>query len=308
MRRMIAAAASLLLTVSLAPMAAAQQPFPDVIPLPDGFAPEGIAVGKGSTFYVGSLANGAIYRGDLRTGEGEVVVPNSGGPAVGIEVDAKGRVWVAGGPAGTGTIYDGDTGAILANYQFTAPGASFVNDVVVTRDAAYFTDSNPMQPNGAQPQLFKVEISAATGPSATFETLPVDAPNIAFPNLNGIETTPDGSALILAHASNAALYRYDPDSGDTTLVDLGGASLPNGDGLIRRGITLYVVQNFLNQVSALTLSPDGTSATIAKSYTSGDFDIPTTAGLFGSGLYAVNARFSTPTATTFDVVRVDLHP
>ena len=44
--------------------------FPDVIALPKGFQPEGIEVGKGMTFYVGSVANGAIYRGDLRTGRG----------------------------------------------------------------------------------------------------------------------------------------------------------------------------------------------------------------------------------------------
>jgi len=44
--------------------------FPEIIPLPNGFAPEGIATGTGTTFYVGSLATGQIYRGDLRTGDG----------------------------------------------------------------------------------------------------------------------------------------------------------------------------------------------------------------------------------------------
>ena len=53
------------------------QPFPEVISLPDGFRPEGIAVGNSSTFYVGSLANGAIYRGDLRTGEGSLLFKGS---------------------------------------------------------------------------------------------------------------------------------------------------------------------------------------------------------------------------------------
>ena len=48
------------LTVSAAPGATT---FPEVIALPNGWMPEGIAVGKGSTFYSGSLANGAIYRG-----------------------------------------------------------------------------------------------------------------------------------------------------------------------------------------------------------------------------------------------------
>jgi len=311
MRRLIAAAAAtLVLTGSLTSVAAAQPPFPDLIPLPDGFSPEGVAVGAGSSFYVGSLADGSIYRGDLRTGEGEILVGPSGGPAVGVEVDTKGRLWVAGGPTGTGTVYDADTGALVAAYQFTAPGDSFINDVVVTRDAAYFTDSSPQTPNTAQPQLFEVPISRSSGPSASFNTLPVNAPSIVFPNLNGIETTPDGSALILAHTSAQALYRYDLATAATTEVDLGGDTLPNGDGLIRRGTTLYVVQNFVNQVATLTLSPDGSAATIARTYTSDGFDIPTTAGLFGGALYAVNARFTTPPGpdVQYDVVRVDLHP
>ena len=45
--------------------------FPDVIHLPDGFQPEGIARGGGTSFYVGSLVDGRIYRGNLRTGTGD---------------------------------------------------------------------------------------------------------------------------------------------------------------------------------------------------------------------------------------------
>ena len=40
--------------------AAKQKPFPDVIQLPTGFRPEGIEV-KGPTFYVGSVATGALW-------------------------------------------------------------------------------------------------------------------------------------------------------------------------------------------------------------------------------------------------------
>lgn len=46
-------------------------PFPNDISLPDGFQPEGIARGSGTTFYVGSIPTGAIYRGDFLTGEGK---------------------------------------------------------------------------------------------------------------------------------------------------------------------------------------------------------------------------------------------
>src|SRR5919106_1214371 len=53
------------------------EPFPEVIRLPIGFRPEGIEVGRGTTFYVGSVASGAIQRGNLRTGSVEPLV--SGG-------------------------------------------------------------------------------------------------------------------------------------------------------------------------------------------------------------------------------------
>ena len=52
-------------------------PFPAVIQLPIGFQPEGIEIGRGTTFYVGSVATGAIFRGDLRTGAGGVFVSPS---------------------------------------------------------------------------------------------------------------------------------------------------------------------------------------------------------------------------------------
>src|SRR5574341_1743139 len=65
------------------------QPFPEVIALPNGFAPEGIALGRGSRFFVGSLVDGRIFAGDLRTGQGAVLVPAQAGRiAVGMSFDA----------------------------------------------------------------------------------------------------------------------------------------------------------------------------------------------------------------------------
>jgi len=63
--------------------------FPEVIQLPTGFQPEGIEVGRGTTFYVGSVANGAVFRGNLRTGTGAVFIPGAAGKAAtGIELDS----------------------------------------------------------------------------------------------------------------------------------------------------------------------------------------------------------------------------
>jgi hypothetical protein len=80
--------ATVLGLLGVGPALAAKGTFPEIIPLPDGWQPEGIAVGRGASFYVGSLLTGAVYGGDLRTGEGEIVVPpQEGRIAVGLAVD-----------------------------------------------------------------------------------------------------------------------------------------------------------------------------------------------------------------------------
>jgi streptogramin lyase len=135
------------------------QPFPEVIPLPTGFQPEGIAAGRGSTFFVGSIPTGAVFRGDLRTGDGDVIVPGrEGRSSIGIKVDGKDRLFVAGGDTGRAFVYDATTGARLADYLLAPSQPTFVNDVVLTRDAAWFTDSFravlyrvPFGPGGSLP-------------------------------------------------------------------------------------------------------------------------------------------------------------
>jgi hypothetical protein len=114
--------------------------------LPLDFAPEGIALGAGSTFYVGSLTTGDVYRGSLQNGTGSVLVDAPpGGQAVGLKADESDHLlFVAGGTTGAAHVYDSRTGALVASYQFGPNGASLINDVVLTAQAAYFTDSyNP---------------------------------------------------------------------------------------------------------------------------------------------------------------------
>src|SRR5215211_4888158 len=126
----------LVIVFGVAMMAAAPlKAFPDVISLPNGFQPEGIAVGRGSTFYVGSIPTGAVYRGDLRTGEGEVLVPaQEGRAAIGLKYDKRtGLLFVAGGPTGFAYIYNGETGENVAAIRLTS-AQSFINDVVITRE------------------------------------------------------------------------------------------------------------------------------------------------------------------------------
>jgi len=296
----------LLLTFGFMTMGAAPaQAFPDVIPLPNGFQPEGIAVGTGTTFYVGSIPTGAVYRGDLRTGEGEVLVPaQAGRSSIGLKYDDRtGLLFVAGGMTGYAYIYDGQTGANVAEIQLTTL-PSFINDVVVTRDAAYFT-------NSFQPELYRVPLANNGGlpPEPTSEVIPLGGDYQFTPggfNANGIDATPNGKTLIIVNSVDGALYNVDPTSGIATRIDLGGGSVPNGDGILLQGKTLYVVQNVLNQIAVIKLNSDLTSGTIVDTITSSSFRVPTTIAKFGNALYAVNARFDTPPTpnTEYEVVRV----
>jgi hypothetical protein len=145
MARIVSTAAALAafgaVLVEGSPAAIEKNPFPEVIQLPTGFRPEGIEVGRGATFYVGSASNGAIYRGNLRTGTGAILVPGAAGKAAtGIELDRRNRLFVAGAGTGNAYVYDANGAALIRTYNLgTAP--TFINDVVVTPDAAYFTDS-----------------------------------------------------------------------------------------------------------------------------------------------------------------------
>jgi sugar lactone lactonase YvrE len=275
----------------------------DLISLPDGFQPEGIAIGPGGTAYFGSLAGGDIYAADLRTGEGEVISEGTGAPSIGLKIDQFGRLFVAGGPSGTARVIDASTGDVLATYQL-APAPAFINDVVLTREGAWFTDSQaaelyfvPIAPSGELPG------------SDDVVTLPLTGEWVQQPgfNANGIAETTDRKALLVIQSSTGTLFRIDPDTGEATAVDLDGASLPFGDGLLVIGKTLYVVQNRLNQVAVVRLDADGRTGSVVDALTSVDFDIPTTVAAFGSSLFLPNARFGTPPTpeTEYDVVRID---
>jgi sugar lactone lactonase YvrE len=283
------------------------------LPLPHGFRPEGIATGSRHTAYLGSLADGDIIALDLRKGGIRPVVQGPGTPSVGLELD-RNRLFVSGGSAGNARVVDVRKGKVLASYTLVPAGtASFINDVIVTDDAAWFTDSadnalyrlplddhhghgrhgdDDRKRNGGHghhhghhslPDQDEVEKVDLTG----------DWVQNAGTNANGITTTPDGRALLVINSSNGQLYRVDED-GEATVVDLGGFTVTNGDGLLREGRTLYAVQNRLNRVAVIELDKRGRSGELVDTLTSPDFDVPTTIARSGGDLYLPNARFTTP--------------
>ncbi|HEX2541410.1 MAG TPA: hypothetical protein VHM00_10045 [Caldimonas sp.] len=283
----------------------ATERFPATIALPNGWLPEGIAAGRGHVLYSGSRANGAIYAVDLRTGEGEVLVPGQAGRvAVGLDFDRRSNfIFAAGGATGRAFVHDARTGETVAVYTLSPSTLTFINDVIVAREAAYFTDSLnpvlyrlPLGPGGRLPNAGAVQAIPLGGDYAHATGL----------NLNGIEATPNGKTLIAVHSTLGVLYRIDPDTGVATTIDLGAASLTMGDGLLLDGDTLYVVRNRLNQVVVIDLDNKARSGSVKEVLTSPAFDVPTTIAADGRRLYVVNARFTTPAtpSTPYNIVQV----
>jgi sugar lactone lactonase YvrE len=270
---------------------------PKVIALPNGYQPEGIAT-KGATFYVGSVADGAIVRGNVLTGRVTPFVAGTPGDATaGLEVSDN-LLFAAGAATGTLKVYDLRTGRKLADRRVAPAGESFINDVSVLGGNAYWTDS-------FKAQLYVTPIHGRHIGAA--RTLPTpDITLAAGFNANGIETTPDHRALLVIQSNTGLLHRVDPRTGRSTVVDVGGADLTNGDGILLRGRTLYVVRNQNNQIVKIALNRAGTAGRVTGVLTDPALDVPATIAPFGPFLYAANARFSTPpTPTTpYSVVRI----
>ena len=297
MRRLVAIVLGVLMVAG--PAAAA--PFPESVPLPTGYSPEGVDT-RGKTAYAGSLADGDVVTVDLRSGEVTPLVDNDpadGRVAVGLKVE-RGLVIVAGGPTGRAFVYDARTGAEVADLELTDPAAgTFINDVVVSGGAAWFTDS-------LQPQLYRVPLKGK-GVGAP-ETIPLSGPAgefVAGFNLNGIEAK--GGELIVVNSTKGELYAVEKD-GESRVIDLGGDTVTAGDGLLLVGRRLYVVRNELNQIDVVKLSARLTSGEVTRSITSDLFDVPTTVAKHGNRLVLVNARFGIPDPATaeFDLVQVPI--
>jgi sugar lactone lactonase YvrE len=295
----------LTLVAALAAPVAAARPA-QVIVLPGAMSAEGIAGGGGATFYAGDLFAGDIFRGNLQRGTAERFIDAPAGRmAVGMAVDvAHDLLFVAGGFTGQAYIYDTVTGATVASYQFGSPAASLINDVALTKDGAWFTDS-------FQAQLYFVPVSRVGVPGLTFRTLALSGPAATLVgngavNLNGIQATANGKTLIVAHSANAQLDTVDPATGASATI--AGLSVPNVDGIVLEAGRLWAVQNFSNQVSRIRLAPDLASGVVEEVITSPLFQIPTTAARYGSRLAVVNAKFDTgipPSADQYEVVLVD---
>jgi hypothetical protein len=217
---------------------------------------------------------------------------------------------VAGGATGHAYVYSTRTGATIKDLVLTS-GQSLINDVTVTRGAAYFTDT-------FNPVIYKVPIGPG-GRIGTPQTIPLSGPAGVigeFPNLNGIDATRDGKTLILGHSSRGELYLVNPLTGASRTIAITGGTITPGtpDGILLDGKILWVVENFSERLVKIKLSADLTSGRITETFTSDLFRIPTTVAEHGDRLAIVNGRFDlgfpppfgpgAPPGTDFDVVQI----
>src|SRR5215212_172455 len=272
---------------------AQSDPRPDLYLLPqEALYPEGIAAeNKSGTFYVSSVADGSIYRGNVRNEQAELFLP--GGEdgrtqAAGLALD-DGLLYVAGGQTGKVFVYDTSSGDLVRS--FDAQGAGFLNDVTVNPNSgdAYITDS-------FVPILWRVPAEEVTGSPQTGELEPwldLTGTPIAYTegfNLNGIVTTANGRYLLTIQSNTGNLYRIDTQTKQVTQVDLGGTALTGGDGLVLRGHTLYVVRN-QEIITEVSLAGQFISGRVNESTSASSLDFPTTGALVRGRLLVVNSQF-----------------
>ncbi|WP_433524481.1 SMP-30/gluconolactonase/LRE family protein [Nocardia pseudovaccinii] len=285
----------------------------------DRVYPEGIAVDPrtGDT-YVGSYANGAVYRATPGAARAEIFLPEGTDgrkTANGLKVDTAGRLWVIDSTTGV-AVYDTSSRALVARFDITGTEPSLVNDLAITPDgSAYLTDS-------LRPVVYRVtpeQVTAAHGGKADLTTQ-FDLSNIVGPHapdaftLNGIVSDDSGRYLLIVDMNSGELYRVATaaNSPEIRKVTMRGADLKHGDGLELHGSTLWAAQNASNTITRWKISDDGATVELERTLTDDALRIPTTLVRSNGRTLVVSSQFDkggpmgpgTPT-TPFAVLTVD---
>ncbi|MCR6484265.1 hypothetical protein M8542_15695 [Amycolatopsis sp. OK19-0408] len=297
MRRILALTAALLLLVPAMPAAAATK----VIVLPGAKSAEGITAAGGGDYYTGDLVTGTIFRENLGRGTAERFIEAPPGTwAAGLDFDRRhDLLFVAGAAGGKAYVYDVRSKAKVADFTFGDPQTSYVNDVVVTPQGAWFTDSY-------HPQLFFVPVVA--GRLGTPRTLPLTGPGAGgSPGdffMNDIIATPSGDTLLVAATTPGKVYKIDPRTGVS--AELAGVNAPSVVSLVLEGHRLWAVQ-LDDKITRWCLDGDLSHGTAAGTITDPLFDQPVSAIKVGNHLAVVNSHIFSglpPTSPTYEVLVV----
>lgn len=266
-------------------------------------SPEGIDFDKRTrAFYVSitglapATSGGDIYRGTLGSDKVEPFIPGAAGKnAVGVEVH-RGKLYVAGGPSGSITVYDLKTKQVVATFQTGTGG--FLNDLVVTRRGdVYVTDS-------LRPTLWHVTRDQVKAGSGTPQALDVSG-GITYAagfNLNGI-VAKGSHRLVVVQTNAAKLFRIDlKDDGDAIdeIDEIEGVSLA-GDGMILDRGRLVVVTGNPAQLNFVKLEDRASRAELRGTQTSDNLHGPSTVARAKNLYLVVNADFARSASPPFTV-------
>ncbi|HEU5430985.1 MAG TPA: serine hydrolase, partial [Thermomicrobiales bacterium] len=252
-------------------------------------------------FFVGSAIDGAILRGNVATGAVQTFSAGRAGlVALGLALDDRGRLFVAGGETGVVAVYDVATGARLTEFGNGLAPNTYLSGVAVARDGdAYVTDAfNPLLyrvPAAALPTRGATPVAAATpaAPGALDVFLDLSATPFDFAqpgfNATSIVATPDGRFLLLAQSNAGALYRVDLASRAIERIDLGGSVLTGAAGMTLNGQRLFVIVG--NEIAAVDLASDFASGRIVDRIASPTFASPSSLARDDGCLLVVNSQF-----------------
>jgi hypothetical protein len=233
------------------------RPVPRPHPAAERLLPEGIAAGRGTTFYAGRAATARSTGATCAPARARVRPGEPGAVAVGLEYDQQ-RDALGGGrrhggwsPCTTGrAASDWPTSSSPRRRRVPQrprrDARRRVRHRLERRRASTASRSGRAAPSAPPARPRRSRSAASTGRSRA--------------QRNGIEASPDGRTLLVVNSTTGILYRVDAATGVATAVQLGGATLTAGDGLLLVGRTLYVVRNRLNRSPSCGLGPDYATA------------------------------------------------
>ena len=253
--------------------------------LPDGFEyPEGIAVDPATgTLFVTSIAGGAVASSSP-DGSFDVLIPaNADGKIMAGGVAATSdRLWLAGGYGAA--LYEYTLDGVFVGSHASGPGG-FLNDVVVTDDGVFVTDS-------VLPTLWRLPL--ASEPDAPLEAfIDLTDEGVTYGegfNWNGIRELSDGS-LIAAQTSTGQLFRVDVAARTVSEIQTDSAPLLGADGLVVDDLDVYVVRNSSGRVDTVRLCPDLSCGAVRAGSESLSMQFPTTAVIVDGQLLVVGSQF-----------------
>jgi Cu-Zn family superoxide dismutase len=305
-RLALAAAA---LAVAAPAMAQGAYPLPAEVTFPEGVAYDA----KTQSIYTASSPKGTVARVDARTGKATAIaspevaqqIGTTFPGVLGMKVDSRGRLWMAGGRTGKIFVVDPKTGRLIQTITTPEPEKGLINDIAFAGGRAYITDT-------FRPTLWAVDAGAQI-PGAAEAFLSFDGTPLQYAqgaNLNGITPTPDGRTLLTGQMNKGLLFKIDLASKQVSPIPLGAETVPGADGLILQGRTLYVIRQPAGEIVTVQLSGDLASGQVVKRTAAAGLAWPATGVIVGNELVVANSQFnkrgSNDPVTPFALSRVPL--